>query len=682
MAQGQLWYQTQGAGDDVRIVRVNNDGTNQTTVVDNSPAAFPTSFPTDIGLDTARGFYFAIFNDGPLTATSASIVRGSLTGGAPTTLVNFTQANTGGSPYDANPIVSALYVDPFSQRIFVGIQDQDGNDAGARSGIRSYSYDGAGNLTDNGFIVTSANSNKGTEVGAKLLDVNDFAFDRATNNLYFTETGSGSSGYTGLFRVTIGNPTSLIQIVSQTQFPDSGVNGFLRDVEIDAVRGSVFFSTYSQRPPGDAAYDANDNGVWRISAAGGADQTATRVTLIGAPANLYLDDMAFDAATNQLYIETGSNGSDDTILVFQLSADGLSGTLLRTITPAPFAGSAANLGGMTYADLPDVAAGATTGFTEGGARSQIFGNATIADADSQVRGATVQLTTNFNAATDTLNFTPQNGISGAYSNGTLTLSGVATAAQYQTAIRSVTFSASGDNPTNFDAATSRGVTVTIDDGSPGVPAGSTNTTTATFIVTGVNDAPVIVGIDNDTVNQVRGAAAVTVDQGGNAAVTDADSANFDTGSLTIAATQGNTAQTGDMLNFGGAFTVTGGNVVVYNGAQIATFTGRDTATLTFTFNANATPAIVGQLERAITFASTSNVGGTRTLTWTLNDGDGTANGGADTDTATSSVAYVVPAPSFSIGDVTAAEGTGGTTTFTFTVTMTGTADEPDRKSVV
>ena len=41
---------------------------------------------------------------------------------------------------------------------------------------------------------------------------------------------------------------------------------------------------------------------------------------------------------------------------------------------------------------------------------------------------------------DTLNFTNQNGITGSYSGGVLTLSGTATVAQYQAALQSVTFS--------------------------------------------------------------------------------------------------------------------------------------------------------------------------------------------------------------------------------------------------
>jgi microcystin-dependent protein len=47
MAQGQLWYGTQAGGDDVRIVRVNNDGTSQTTVAGASINAAGSSQPHD-----------------------------------------------------------------------------------------------------------------------------------------------------------------------------------------------------------------------------------------------------------------------------------------------------------------------------------------------------------------------------------------------------------------------------------------------------------------------------------------------------------------------------------------------------------------------------------------------------------------------------------------------------------
>ena len=48
---------------------------------------------------------------------------------------------------------------------------------------------------------------------------------------------------------------------------------------------------------------------------------------------------------------------------------------------------------------------------------------------------------------DTLNFTSQNGISGSYSGGVLTLTGSATVAQYQTALDSISFSSTSSSTT-------------------------------------------------------------------------------------------------------------------------------------------------------------------------------------------------------------------------------------------
>ena len=60
-------------------------------------------------------------------------------------------------------------------------------------------------------------------------------------------------------------------------------------------------------------------------------------------------------------------------------------------------------------------------------------------------GATV--TINNYQSGDTLSFTTQNGISGTYSSGMLTLSGVATASQYQAVLQSVTFFSTSLNTT-------------------------------------------------------------------------------------------------------------------------------------------------------------------------------------------------------------------------------------------
>ena len=59
-----------------------------------------------------------------------------------------------------------------------------------------------------------------------------------------------------------------------------------------------------------------------------------------------------------------------------------------------------------------------------------------------------QITSNLNSGEDELDFTDQNGITGTYDSGTgvLTLTGTSSVANYQAALRSVTYENSSDDP--------------------------------------------------------------------------------------------------------------------------------------------------------------------------------------------------------------------------------------------
>ena len=65
---------------------------------------------------------------------------------------------------------------------------------------------------------------------------------------------------------------------------------------------------------------------------------------------------------------------------------------------------------------------------------------TVSSFDTDVTGVTMTIGTGYQSGSDTLSFINQNGISGSYAAGVLTLSGSATPAQYQAALQSVTFS--------------------------------------------------------------------------------------------------------------------------------------------------------------------------------------------------------------------------------------------------
>lgn len=118
-------------------------------------------------------------------------------------------------------------------------------------------------------------------------------------------------------------------------------------------------------------------------------------------------------------------------------------------------------------------------------------NLALSDVDdTQMAGATVTIAAGL-VAGDVLGFTNQNGISGSYNSGTgvLTLSGTASVANYQAALRSVTYSTTSDNPT-AGGLVSRTIQFAVTDAnSDGVGAQTSAVVTRTIDITAVNDAP-------------------------------------------------------------------------------------------------------------------------------------------------------------------------------------------------
>src|SRR5262249_9156957 len=95
------------------------------------------------------------------------------------------------------------------------------------------------------------------------------------------------------------------------------------------------------------------------------------------------------------------------------------------------------------------ALGAALLYTENAAAAAIAPTLTVSYADSPLLDyAIVRSSGNYASGQDVLGFTNQAGITGSWdaSTGTLTLTGSASAANYQTALRTVTYSNLSDNP--------------------------------------------------------------------------------------------------------------------------------------------------------------------------------------------------------------------------------------------
>ncbi|HET6152681.1 MAG TPA: Ig-like domain-containing protein [Marmoricola sp.] len=272
---------------------------------------------------------------------------------------------------------------------------------------------------------------------------------------------------------------------------------------------------------------------------------------------------------------------------------------------------------VTAVDDPPVVTttSGSTAYTEQAAATTVDSGVTVTDVDGgpNLTGATVTIASALFG--DTLAFTASGGITGSYSGGTLTLSGSATDAQYQTALRSVTYAnASNDNP---------GSARTI---SFAVSAPSSNTATKTVAITPVDDPPVIGSVEGTALSYTAGAAATPITA--TATVADADSSNFNTGTLTIDYSAGGQAE--DRLAIRNQGTGSGqigvsGSSVTFGGTTIGTFAGgTGTTALVVTFTASSSPTAAQALLRDITYADAAAhpVTVQRTLRMVVTDGDG------------------------------------------------------------
>ncbi len=174
---------------------------------------------------------------------------------------------------------------------------------------------------------------------------------------------------------------------------------------------------------------------------------------------------------------------------------------------------------------------------------------------------------------------------------------------------------------------------TADDGN-----GGTDNATVYVTINGVNDLPVIANLGGDTLAYTEGDGASVIDQSGNAAVSDVDSANFDTGTLTVSFTAGSDAAE-DVLAIrdqgAGPTNITvAGSAVSYGGTQIGTVAGGTAgANLVITLDANADAAAVSALVQNITYTNTDTDNptlGSRTVRYVLTDGDGGTSANYDT----------------------------------------------------
>jgi hypothetical protein len=241
---------------------------------------------------------------------------------------------------------------------------------------------------------------------------------------------------------------------------------------------------------------------------------------------------------------------------------------------------------------------AALSFNAGQSATAITGSLTVTDVDSTtIAGATVAITSGFVSGEDVLGFTNQNGITGSYNSGTglLTLSGTATLAQYQAALRSVTYFDGNVSPT----VGARTVTFSVNDGFANNNISNNQSRT---INVGAHVAPVLANIESSVLSYLAKQAATPIT--GSLTVTDSDSATI--ASATVSITSGFVSGE-DVLGFTNQNGITGSynaatGVLMLSGA--ATVAQYQAALRSVTYvDSNANPTV-----------------GTRTVAFQVNDG--------------------------------------------------------------
>ncbi|MBF0147079.1 MAG: cadherin domain-containing protein [Magnetococcales bacterium] len=287
-------------------------------------------------------------------------------------------------------------------------------------------------------------------------------------------------------------------------------------------------------------------------------------------------------------------------------------------------------------DAPVITRGTTTAltFTEGNAVGNntalvIDSKLTVTDVDdTTLTGAILTISSGLDASKDQLDFTATSSIAKSWdaTNGILTLTGSATVADYQTALRQVTFTSMSDDP----AAGTRTITVKVSDGKLDSALASYSIT-----VVPVNDAPSLTA--GSTLNYTENDAATIIESA--FTVTDLDNTTLTGGTVTISS--GYQSDTNDYDTL--AFTDSNGITGSWNAT-----------TGVLTLSGTATKAIYAAALKTITFVHTGDnpTSTSRTITTIVNDGSASSTAVTSTVamTAVNDVPVVKTTASISVNE--------------------------------
>jgi lipopolysaccharide export system protein LptA len=297
----------------------------------------------------------------------------------------------------------------------------------------------------------------------------------------------------------------------------------------------------------------------------------------------------YQAALQSVTFSTSSSALAAIKTVSVVATDGTTPSVPGTVAVTVIA-SPVNVPPLVVTSLANVS------YTAGSSATTLDPAVTVTDVDSaNLTGATVTITAGM-ATGDTLGFTAANGITGSYNatTGVLTLTGTTTVANYQQALRSVTFATSASA---VAAIKTMSIAVTDTQAAQSLPG----LVAVTVLSLPVNLPPVVVSSLANTVPFTAGNAPAVLD---GAVTILEDSASLSGATVSI----GLGRQSGDTLAFTSANGITGS----YNAT-----------TGVLTLSGTATVAQYQTALRSVTFATpTAGLLGVRTISMAVTDGLG------------------------------------------------------------
>jgi len=452
-------------------------------------------------------------------------------------------------------------------------------------------------VTDSGGSNNTASPNIASTV--TVTPVNDAPTITATgNNPTYTENGSAVDLFSGVSISAVESGQTITGITLSVSNLADGSSEILR---IDGTDIALL------------------NGNSGTTAGNGISYS---ISLVGSTATITLSSVGgLNATTAQTVVDgMGYRNSSDapstaTRVITLTSITDSGGTANGGVdTSATLIATSVSVVAVNDAPIVTSSGGAST-FTEGDGGTVIDSGLTLSDPDnSTLASATVSITGNFQSG-DVLSFindgSTMGNITATYDAGTAAMTltsadATATLAQWQAALRSVTYGNSSDAPSTAN----RTISFVANDG-------QNDSTAATKIVsvTAVNDAP-----------QITAPASIGVTEDIPSAITGISFSDVDAGSANVTVTLS--------IGSGTLSATSGGGVTVGGTASALTLTGSI---------ANINSFIAGS---NLSFTTAANATADVTLTVNINDGGNTGNGGAQSanETITLQVAAVNDAP--------------------------------------